>query len=188
MKGIDLATRRTALPDVMIIVPERHDDPRGTLAEVWRRDALEAAGIGREFVQENHSVSNKVGTIRGLHYQVAPAQQAKLVRVIRGRALDVAVDLRRGSATYGQHAAVELSADAWSQLYVPEGFAHGFCTLEPETHVIYKLTEYYAPEHERGLHWADPALGIDWPVSRKNATVSEKDRALPRLAQIEATA
>lgn len=172
------------MPDVKVLVPRRYADARGFLSEVWHGAALEAAGLAHEFVQENHSVSRDAGTVRGIHYQLPPHAQAKLVRVVRGAVLDVAVDLRRRSPTFGRHAAVVLSAEAWNQLYIPEGFAHGFCTLEPETHVLYKLSDYYAPEAERGLHWADPALGIDWPVSPAEAILSEKDRAWPPLSEL----
>lgn len=173
------------LPEVKVLVPQRHGDARGSLSEVWHRRALEDAGLAFEVVQENHSVSRDAGTIRGLHFQLPPHTQAKLVRVVRGAVLDVAVDLRGSSSTFGRHAAIRLSADAWNQMYVPEGFAHGFCTLEPDTHVIYKLSDYYAPGSERGLHWNDPALRIDWPVSASEAILSEKDRSWPRLAELE---
>lgn len=172
-------------PDVKILVPERYGDGRGFLSEVWHRRALAEAGIAFDVAQENHSFSAEAGTVRGLHYQLPPNGQAKLVRVVRGAALDVAVDIRRGSPTFGRHVAVELSADAWNQLYIPEGFAHGFCTLEPNTHFVYKLSGYYAPDAERGLFWADPALGIDWPVHEAEAVLSDRDRRLPLLDDLE---
>jgi len=173
----------TAIPDVKLVEPERRGDARGFLSEVWRRDKLAAGGIDADFVQEIHSRSAGAGTVRGLHFQIPPHAQAKLVRVARGAILDVAVDIRRGSPTFGRHVAVEISADAWNQLYVPEGFAHGFCTLEPDTDVIYKVTAYYAPDHDRGLRWDDPALGIDWPVEGE-VTLSARDRTHPALADL----
>src|SRR5215204_2206355 len=159
----------TALADVKIVKPKRFGDARGFLSEVFNRRAFAQAGISLDFVQDNHSSSAKAGTVRGLHFQTAPFAQAKLVRVSRGRILDVAVDLRRSSPTFGQHVAVELSAANWLQLLVPVGFAHGFCTLEDETEVLYKVTAYYAAAHDRGIAWDDPALGIPWPVTAADA-------------------
>ena len=171
-----------ALPEVRLIVPERFRDERGFFSESYSRRALAEAGIGEEFVQDNHSLSRPVGTVRGLHYQLPPYAQAKLVRVTRGAVLDVAVDLRRGSPTFGRHVSATLSAEAWNQLYVPIGFAHGFCTLEPDTEIVYKVDAYYSREHDRGILWDD--LGIGWPVDPTAAVLSVKDRALPRLAQV----
>jgi dTDP-4-dehydrorhamnose 3,5-epimerase len=176
----------TALPEVKEIVPAVHGDARGFFSEVYNARQLETAGILDVFVQDNHSRSGPVGTLRGLHFQIPPYAQAKLVRVPRGRILDVAVDIRAGSPTYGQHVCRELSAAAWNQLYVPEGFAHGFCTLEPDTEVVYKVSHYYAPDHDRGLHWNDPALAIAWPVSAEEAVLSDKDRRHPTLAELPA--
>ncbi|HEX6937786.1 MAG TPA: dTDP-4-dehydrorhamnose 3,5-epimerase [Longimicrobiales bacterium] len=175
----------TAIPDVKVIVPARYGDERGFLSEVYERGAFLDAGIDVAFVQENHSYSARRGTVRGLHFQVPPRAQAKLVRVARGAILDVAVDLRPDSPTFGKHVSVVLSAENWNQLYVPVGFAHGFCTLEPDTEVIYKLSDVYAPECERGLLWNDPALGIDWPVDEATAILSPRDRTHPRLAELE---
>ncbi len=180
-----LEVHDTAIADVKVIVPARYGDERGFLSETYERGAFAAAGLDIEFVQENHSFSARPGTVRGLHFQLPPRAQAKLVRVSRGAVLDVAVDLRVDSPTFGKHVAVELSAANWKQLYVPVGFAHGFCTLEPDTEVIYKLSDVYAPELERGLLWNDPALGIEWPVSEAEAFLSPKDRAQPRLAELE---
>ncbi|MCG7392448.1 dTDP-4-dehydrorhamnose 3,5-epimerase [Microvirga sp. ACRRW] len=174
----------TAIPDVKILTPKRFDDGRGFFSEVYSRRRLEEGGLNLDFVQDNHSVSKNVGTIRGLHFQLAPFAQDKLVRVVRGRILDVAVDLRRSSPTYGQHVAVELSAENWRQLLVPVGFAHGFCTLEPDTEVLYKVTAYYSAEHDRGLAFDDPALGIQWPIPVKDAILSDKDRKQPRLSEL----
>lgn len=168
----------------LAISVRRFADARGVFVETYSRRDFTALGIAEEFVQDNQSLSTQAGTIRGLHFQVAPAAQAKLVRVLRGRILDVAVDLRSGSATYGRHVSAELSAENGLMLYVPVGFAHGFCTLEPNTEVAYKVTSLYAPDCDRGLAWDDPALGIDWPVARAAAVLSDKDRRHPRLAEL----
>lgn len=175
----------TEIADVKIVEPARHGDERGYFSETYNRRAFAAAGIALDFVQDNHSLSRPAGTIRGLHYQLAPFAQDKLVRVVRGAIFDVAVDLRRGSPTYGRHVAVTLRASDARQLLVPIGFAHGFCTLEPDTEVIYKVTNYYSAAHDRGILWSDPALGIAWPEAARNATLSLKDRQLPPLRDIE---
>lgn len=172
------------IPEVKLVVPKMHRDARGFLSETFSQRSLEAAGIAGEFVQDNHSMSVAVGTVRGLHFQVPPHAQGKLVRVTRGAIYDVAVDLRVGSPSYGRHVAAILSAANWTQMWVPVGFGHGFCTLEPDTEVIYKVTEYYAPESDRGLKWDDPDLGIKWPVEPGGAILSEKDRRLPTLKQM----
>jgi dTDP-4-dehydrorhamnose 3,5-epimerase len=172
----------TAISAVKIITPKKFGDHRGFFSETYNRRAMAEAGIRLDFVQDNHSRSADVGTIRGLHFQSAPFAQDKLVRVPRGRILDVAVDLRRSSPTFGRHVAVELSAENWRQLLVPIGFAHGFCSLEPETEVLYKVTNYYSPAHDHGLAFDDPALGIAWPIDQAKAILSDKDRRLPRLA------
>lgn len=174
----------TAIPDVKLITPKFFRDDRGYFVETYRADRLTAAGVDIAFVQDNQSLSVPVGTIRGLHFQTPPRAQDKLVRCIRGAILDVAVDIRRGSPTYGQHVAVRLSAEDGRQLLVPKGFAHGFCTLEPNTEVVYKVSDYYAPECDRGLAWDDPALGIAWPVAAGAAVLSPKDRTHPRLAEL----
>jgi dTDP-4-dehydrorhamnose 3,5-epimerase len=176
----------TAIPDVKILTPRRLSDGRGFFSETYNRRRFEEAGLHFDFVQDNHSLSTERGTIRGLHFQSAPFAQDKLVRVVRGRILDVAVDLRRSSPTFGQHIAVELSAENWRQLLVPVGFAHGFCTLEPDTEVLYKVTDYYSAAHDHGLAFDDPALGIAWPVATGEAVLSEKDRKHPRLAELPA--
>ena len=173
---------RLTIREVIEIGPDRYEDERGFFSETYSRRALAEAGIEDEFVQDNHSLSVPQGTLRGLHFQAPPAAQAKLVRVVRGAILDVAVDIRVGSPSYGRHVSRRLSAKDWNQLYVPQGFAHGFCTLEPDTEVIYKVSGYYAPEHDRGLLWNDPALGIDWPVS--DPLLSEKDRRHPPLGEL----
>jgi dTDP-4-dehydrorhamnose 3,5-epimerase len=173
----------TAIPDVKIITPRRFSDERGFFSEVFSAKGF-APTESAPFVQDNHSWSAHPFTIRGLHFQTAPRAQGKLVRVARGRVLDVAVDIRRSSPTFGQHVAVELSAENWRQLWVPVGFAHGFCTLEPNSEVLYKVTDYYSAEHDFGLAFDDPALGIEWPVSAASAVLSDKDRKHPRLSAL----
>ena len=174
----------TDIEAVKIITPKRFGDHRGFFSEVYSRQAFAKAGLDLDFLQDNHSFSAEVGTIRGLHFQSPPFAQDKLVRVTRGRILDVAVDLRRGSATYGRHVAVELSRENWRQLLVPIGFAHGFCTLEPDTEVLYKVTNVYSPTNDLGLAFDDPALGIDWGIDPAKATLSDKDRRHPKLADL----
>jgi dTDP-4-dehydrorhamnose 3,5-epimerase len=173
-----------AIPDVKRLVPRVFRDERGEFAETYSQRALETAGLQVAFVQDNHSISRAKGVVRGLHFQKPPHAQGKLVRVTRGAVFDVAVDIREGSPTYGRHVATVLSAENWAQLWVPPGFAHGFCTLEPETEVLYKVTAYYAPESDSGIAWDDVALGIDWPVTVGEATLSDKDRRLPKLADL----
>jgi dTDP-4-dehydrorhamnose 3,5-epimerase len=174
-----------AIPDVILVTPPIYRDARGFFSETFNGAALASAGIDAQFVQDNHSLSRSKGVIRGLHYQIAPRAQGKLVRVVRGAIFDVAVDIRRGSPHFGQHVSATLSAENWSQLWIPIGFAHGFCTLEPDTEVIYKVTEFYAPECDRGIAFDDPNLAIAWPVSADQATLSEKDREQPKLAQLD---
>ena len=173
-----------SIPDVKVLTPKKHGDHRGFFSEVYNRRSLTVTGVDIDFVQDNHSLSAEKGTVRGLHFQTPPFAQDKLVRVARGSVFDVAVDLRRGSATYGRHVSVVLSAEAWNQVLVPIGFAHGFMTLEPDTEVIYKVSNYYAPDHDQGLLWNDPALGIAWPIAENEATLSEKDRRQPRFAEL----
>ncbi len=174
----------TAIDAVRIVKPRRIGDARGWFEETWRADVLAAAGIPDEFVQDNQSFSAARGTVRGLHFQLPPFAQAKLVRVISGAILDVAVDLRRGSPTFGRHVAVRLDAAEGKQLFVPVGFAHGFCTLEDNTAVAYKVTAFYNREHDRGLRWNDPAIGIDWPIREDDAQLSDKDRVAPLLRDL----
>jgi len=171
-----------AIPDVLLIEPARLGDARGFFSEVWSRRGLAASGLDVEFVQDNHSLSREAGVLRGLHFQRPPAAQGKLVRVVRGSILDVAVDIREGSPTYGRHVACVLSAANWQQLWVPRGFAHGFATLEPDTEVLYKVDAYYDRAADAGILWSDPALGIAWPV--ETPILSDKDRTAPRLADI----
>lgn len=172
------------IPGPLIIRPEKHTDSRGFLSETYSRSALEDAGLDVDFVQDNHVLSKTAGTIRGLHFQVPPFAQHKLIRVARGRIFDVAVDLRAGSPTYGQHASVFLSASDWNQLYVPVGFAHGLAILEPNTEVIYKVSAAYSPEHDKGLLWNDPVLGIEWPAIDGPTVLSERDKRQPLLADL----
>jgi len=173
-----------SIPDVLLVEPSRFGDARGFFSEVWKRSALAAQGLDVRFVQDNHSLSRGVGVLRGLHFQRAPYAQGKLVRVLRGRIFDIAVDLREGSPTYLQTVAAELSAENWQQLWIPRGFAHGFLTLEPETEVFYKVDAEYHREADGGIAWDDPALGIDWPLPPGGPILSDKDRAAPRLAEV----
>jgi dTDP-4-dehydrorhamnose 3,5-epimerase len=172
----------TAIPDVKVLVPRQFKDHRGFFSEVYSRKALKEAGIPADFLQDNHSLSVEPGVLRGLHYQVAPMAQDKLIRVVRGSILDVAVDVRRSSPTFGKHVTEVLSAENWRQVYVPVGFAHGFVTLEPNTEVLYKVSAFYSPEHERGIKWNDPALGIDWGISEGQAVLSGRDQQHPPLS------
>jgi len=174
-----------AIPDVKLIAVQRFGDARGFFSETYSVEAFAAAGIVVQFVQDNHSRSAAVGTVRGLHYQSPPFAQDKLVRVTRGRILDVAVDIRRSSPTFGRHVAAEISAETWNQILVPVGFAHGFVTLEPDTEVVYKVTSGYAASHDHGVLWSDPALGIVWPVSARVAILSDKDTRHPPLADAQ---
>ena len=174
----------TPLAGVKLIAPKRIEDARGYFSETYNREIFAQAGIAVDFVQDNQSRSAAVGTIRGLHFQAPPFAQDKLIRVLKGSILDVAVDLRRSSPTYGHCFATELSAENFKQMFVPIGFAHGFCTLAPETEILYKVSNSYAPKHDHGLAWDDPALGIPWPVTADAAVLSDKDRRHPRLADL----
>ena len=180
-----LKVRHLALDGLLEIRPKQFADDRGFFSETWNAAEWHDAGIDVSFVQDNHSLSKAQGTLRGLHFQAAPAAQAKLVRVTRGSAFDVAVDLRPGSPTYRQWAGVTLSAATWNQLFVPEGFAHGFLTLEHDTEVQYKASAAYAPAHDRAIRFDDPAIGIDWPSLATDYYISDKDRAAPLLADLE---
>ena len=172
------------IPDVRILTPKKHGDNRGFFSETYNRNALAELRIDIEFVQDNHSLSAEKGVVRGLHYQLPPMAQDKLIRVVRGAILDVAVDIRRGSPTFGKHVSAVIGADNWRQILVPIGFAHGFVTLEPNTEVIYKVSSYYSPKDERGILWNDPKLGIDWGIDPSAAVLSEKDRKYPTLAEV----
>jgi dTDP-4-dehydrorhamnose 3,5-epimerase len=181
-----LTVEPTAIPEIKVVTPKRFGDNRGFFAETYHKQRFAEAGVDMEFVQDNHSLSAVAGTVRGLHFQSNPFAQAKLIRVVRGRVLDVAVDIRRSSPTFRRHVAVELSAENGRQLLVPVGFAHGFCTLEPDTEVVYKVSAYYSAAHDHGLRWNDPSLGIEWPVTPADAVLSDKDRNQPLLAELAA--
>lgn len=169
---------------VVLLRADRHEDERGFLSEVYNRRALEQIGIRDDFVQENHIRSHQSGTIRGLHFQIKPHPAAKLLRVVRGAIFDVVVDLRHDSPTYGEHVTVELSEENWTQIYIPVGLAHGLCTLESNTEITYRVSDYWSPNVDRGVLWNDPHLEIDWPVSDEKAIVSDKDWSQPRLADL----
>lgn len=175
---------RLAIPDVILVELKRFGDHRGFFSETFHASRYDEAGIKGPFVQDNHSLSREVGVLRGLHFQIAPSPQGKLVRCTAGAILDVAVDIREGSPTFGQHVSAELTADNGHQLWVPVGFAHGFITREPDTEVQYKVTGYYDPDADRGLAWDDPALGIDWGQGGASPVLSEKDRNHPTLADL----
>jgi dTDP-4-dehydrorhamnose 3,5-epimerase len=177
---------KTAIPEVLVVEPRKIGDNRGFFSEVFNAKLL-AAHIGLvEFVQDNHSFSQKKHTLRGIHFQLPPFAQGKLVRCARGSILDIAVDLRRGSPTFGQSVTAELSADNWRQLFVPAGFGHGFLTLTDNAEVIYKVTDYYAPQYERGIIWNDPELAVPWGVDEnQEVELSLKDAALPFLADLD---
>ncbi len=172
------------ISDVKILRPEKYDDARGFFSETFSQRTMREAGIELTFVQDNHVYSASKWTLRGLHFQMPPYAQSKLVRVIRGSVYDVAVDIRRGSPTYGQHVSVVLSAEKWNQILLPIGFAHAFLTLEPDTEVVYKVSNYYAPKHGRSILWNDPDLGIDWPVPTNAVVLSEKDTQSPTIKQL----
>ena len=176
---------RLAIPDLVLIRPIIFKDVRGLFSETYRKEFLASLGLEIDFVQENHSISVRKGTIRGLHFQKPPSAQAKLVRVVKGSIFDVAVDIRRGSPSYGQWTAVELTAMEGEQLFVPHGFAHGFCTLEPDTEVLYKCDAYYAPDLEGGLRYDDPTIGIVWPLRGEPATLNDRDAGFPGLDELD---
>jgi dTDP-4-dehydrorhamnose 3,5-epimerase len=173
-----------ALDGVMLIVPQRWRDARGHFAETYNKQMFKKIGVDSEFVQDNQSFSARRGTIRGLHFQAPPQPQAKLVRVIRGAILDVAVDLRRASPGFGRWCSAMLTAQGGEQLFIPHGYAHGFCTIDPATEVAYKVDAFYARQCEGGVAWNDPDIGIAWPVSQGDALLSERDCALPRLRDL----
>ena len=174
-----------SIPDVVLLKPTRFGDTRGYFMETFRSEWFQLNIGNFVFVQENRSFSAEVGTIRGLHFQLEPRSQGKLVTCSAGALLDVAVDIRTSSPTFGQYVSAELTADNAHQLWVPPGFAHGFCTLQPDTVISYKVTDYYAPDCDRGLLWNDPALNIDWPVAASDAVLSDKDKKQPLLAELE---
>ena len=171
-----------AIEGLILLTPRQFADSRGVFVETWNAERYAELGIPGPFVQDNQSLSVRRGTVRGLHLQVAPNMQGKLVRCVRGAIWDVAVDVRPGSPSFGQHVAMELTSANFCQLWIPGGFLHGFCTLEPETEVAYKVTAPYDRDAERGVVWDDPALALPWPVTMADAMLSDKDRALPRLS------
>ncbi|AFX99212.1 dTDP-4-dehydrorhamnose 3,5-epimerase [Candidatus Endolissoclinum faulkneri L2] len=173
-----------SLTEIKIITPKQFRDSRGHLSETYNKLTLANNGINLDFVQDNHSSSKQTGVLRGLHFQIPPFAQDKLVRVIKGKIFDVAVDIRQCSPTYGRWVGVEISAIAQNQILVPIGFAHGFITMEPETEVIYKVTSSYSPEHEKGIAWNDPAIGIKWPLNGLKLIMSDKDTKHPLLADL----
>lgn len=177
--------RQTALEGVLIITPRRFADDRGFFSETYNDRVFKAAGVPVDFVQDNHSLSKEKGTLRGLHFQAPPFAQAKLVRVAAGAVLDVAVDARKGSPTFGAHVAAELSAENGAQLFVPEGFLHGFITLTPNTEVIYKVNNYYDRDADGSVRWDDPDLAIDWGVGADAVTLSDKDANAQSWADFE---
>ncbi len=174
-----------AIPDVKILKPKKHGDHRGFFSETYNKQTLANLGIHLEFVQDNHSLSAEQGTLRGLHFQTPPFAQDKLVRVVHGSILDVAVDLRKNSPTFGKHITATLSAKDWNQILVPIGFAHAICTLEPDTEIIYKVTNYYSPKNDKGLLWNDPSLGIKWPFAESEMILSDKDKTQPLFKDLD---
>ena len=179
-----VTAKRLEIEDVLLISPTKFGDRRGYFLETYSLAGYRDLGIDAVFVQDNQSFSATAGTVRGLHFQGPPAPQAKLVRVLRGSIFDVAVDIRRGSPTYGRWCGSVLNAERAEQIFIPRGFAHGFCTLEPDTEVAYKVDAYYSPECESGIQWNDPALGIEWPIDPAVAVLSDKDRKLQPLSDL----
>jgi len=173
-----------ALPGLLLIRPPKFPDERGFVSETYNAEVFRQFIGNAACVQDNHSFSHQAGTVRGIHFQKPPFAQGKLVRVLRGRVYDVAVDLRHGSPGFGRYVGIEMCAADWTQLWIPVGFAHGFCTMEPETEVLYKLTAHFSPEHEQGIVWNDPGLNIEWPVDARSAIVSAKDRGQPRFRDL----
>lgn len=169
----------------LVIIPKRHFDDRGWFSEIFQQRRLRELGIGYDFVQENQSSSKRAGTLRGFHFQRPPSAQAKLVSVLRGRVLDVAVDIRKGSPSFGNYVSIELSAEGGQQLYIPTGFAHGFITLEDNVVVTYMVSDYYAPSHDAGIFWDDPDIAFPWPFKNADIVMSDKDGRLPRLKDLD---
>ncbi|TIV62577.1 MAG: dTDP-4-dehydrorhamnose 3,5-epimerase [Mesorhizobium sp.] len=180
-----LEVRTLGLEGVLEIVPKRHGDARGYFCETWNAERFAQAGIDLTFVQDNHSYSAAAGVLRGLHYQLPPRAQDKLLRVVRGSVFDVVVDIRRSSPTYGKWSALEVSAEKGNQILVPKGYAHGFVTLVPDTEILYKVTDTYSPEHDRSIRFDDPAIGIAWPALAGGFQLSDKDRKAPPLSEAE---
>jgi len=180
-----MIVRRLELDGLLEIIPRKFGDDRGFFSETYNAKSFAEAGIDLQFVQDNHSFSAAKGVVRGLHYQLPTRAQDKLVRVIRGAILDVAVDIRKSSPTFGKWVALEVSAEKWNQILVPKGFAHGFMTLVENTEVIYKVTDYYSPEHDRSIRFDDPAIGIEWPLPSSGVQLSDKDQKAPLFADAE---
>jgi dTDP-4-dehydrorhamnose 3,5-epimerase len=177
--------RRLALPEVLLIAPVKHGDSRGFFSETYSHRELAKAGFDKAFVQDNHSLSGKRGILRGLHFQRPPHAQDKLVRVTRGAVFDVAVDIRKGSPSFGQWVGAELSEENWRQMLIPVGFAHGFVTLTDAAEVLYKVTDDYAPECEDGLTWNDPEIGVEWPLPIGDITTNPRDGRWSKLSELE---
>ena len=180
----NVSVTQMAIEGPLLVEVRRFGDHRGFFMETYSQRDFEAVGIPETFVQDNHSRSAAVGTLRGMHFQVAPHAQAKLVRVLRGAILDIVVDLRRASPSFGRHVSCRLSGETGEQFYVPAGFAHGFVTLEPDTEVAYKVTDYHAPDCDRGLAWDDPELALPWPDLPGGPVLSDKDRVHPRFRDL----
>ena len=176
---VSIDVRPLEIPEVKVISVKKFGDSRGFFSETYNKKQFAEAGIGLDFVQDNHSFSHSLGTLRGLHYQGYPYAQDKLVRVLSGRILDIAVDIRRKSATFGKWVAAEISAEKWNQILVPVGFAHGTLALEPNTQLIYKVTNYYSPQHDFGIRWNDPDLAITWLLRDDQIVLSDKDQTQP---------
>lgn len=172
------------IPEVKIITPKKISDERGFFSETYHKKRLAEQGIEDKFVQDNHAFSARANTVRGLHFQIPPFAQAKLIRVISGAILDVAVDIRKGSPYYGRYVSAVISESRWNQIFIPAGFAHGLVTLEENTAVLYKVSNYFSPEHDKGLLWNDPDLGINWPVTLDEAILSDKDRQQPSFQDL----
>lgn len=183
--GMTLNVVALAIPDVKLVTPQRFGDARGFFSETWQRDRFREAGLDFDFMQDNHSLSRIKGTVRGLHFQSPPFAQTKLVRVVRGSIVDIAVDVRRGSPTYGKWVKAELSADNGVQILVPRGFLHGFATLEPDTEIAYKVDNPYSRECDGAMRWNDPSLAIDWGIPDNEAVLSDKDALAPAFADFE---
>ena len=180
---MSLKVEALEIPDVKLVTPPRFGDQRGYFSETYNAQRLRAAGIDADFVQDNQSFSAQAGTVRGLHYQAPPFAQAKLVRVLRGAILDVAVDVRKGSPTYGRWVKAELSAENGVQIFVPRGFLHGFITRAPDTEIAYKVDSYYSKECDGAVRWDDPDLAIDWEAETAQAILSDKDLSAPAFRQ-----
>lgn len=180
-----MKVRALELPDVLEIVPPRFADHRGFFSETYSELKFRDSGIALNWVQDNHSLSRAKGVLRGLHYQMPPVAQDKLVRVIRGSIFDVAVDIRHGSPTFGKWVSLVVSAESWNQILVPKGFAHGFITLEPDTEVVYKVSAPYSPAHDRSTRFDDPEIGIAWPDTGNAPVLSEKDAKAPLLRDVD---